>query len=208
MRSHDAPDSLLVDALACRWGEVHADRRPRRVPALGQKLCVDQHVDLAALVSGERLCELDRRRPAADRFGLEASRPELTAEVVGVLDAGRVDDAGGVTEPVTVEAGCSLVDQLVIEDLGERFGVVVAADDRNREDGRRGRHTKAPEGGDQAAPRRISKRQVIDRRWEDIGDLLGNELLGRGHADVRRLGQPPDRCARFPRRGPYAPRRR
>ena len=29
---------------------MHADRRARRVPALGEQLRVDQHVDLAALV--------------------------------------------------------------------------------------------------------------------------------------------------------------
>jgi hypothetical protein len=64
MRPHDPADPLLVDALRRGRREVHADRRARRVPALGEQHRVDQDVDLAALVGGERLGELDRGRAA------------------------------------------------------------------------------------------------------------------------------------------------
>ena len=57
MGPHDPADPLLVDPAARRRRQVHAHRRPRRVPALGEELGVDQDVDLATLVGGERLGE-------------------------------------------------------------------------------------------------------------------------------------------------------
>ena len=51
MASRDASDALLVDPLGGGRREVHADGCAGRVPALGQKLRVDQHVDLSALVA-------------------------------------------------------------------------------------------------------------------------------------------------------------
>ena len=56
--ARDAPDALLVDALGGRRRQMHADGRPRAVPALGEQLCVDQHVDVAALVAREDLGQL------------------------------------------------------------------------------------------------------------------------------------------------------
>ena len=53
-----APDALLVDALGGRRREVHADGRAGAVPALGEQLGVDQHVDVAALVAREDVDEL------------------------------------------------------------------------------------------------------------------------------------------------------
>jgi len=40
---------------------VHADRRPRRVPALGQQHRVAEHIDVAALEAGEDLGQLALR---------------------------------------------------------------------------------------------------------------------------------------------------
>ena len=88
-----APDALLVDPLGGRRREVHADGRARAVPALGQQLGVDQHVDVAALVAREDLDQLALGRLAGDRLRLHALRPEGFGEVVGVAHAGRVDDA-------------------------------------------------------------------------------------------------------------------
>ena len=62
----DAPDALLVDALGGGRREVHADGRARAVPALGEQLRVDQHVDVAALVAGEDLRQLALGRLARD----------------------------------------------------------------------------------------------------------------------------------------------
>ena len=62
----DAPDALLVDALGGGRREVHADGRARAVPALGEQLRVDQHVDVAALVAREDLGQLALGRLAGD----------------------------------------------------------------------------------------------------------------------------------------------
>ncbi len=91
---HDPADALLVDTAARGRREMHADRGARRVPALCEQHRVDQDVDLSALVGGERLGQLERRCLAADRLRLQARGAKLAREVVGVLDAGRVDDPG------------------------------------------------------------------------------------------------------------------
>ena len=90
----DAPDALLVDALGRRRREVHADRRARAVPALGEQLRVDQHVDLAALVAREHRRELALGRLAGDGLRLEPFGAEGFGEVVRVAHARRVDHAG------------------------------------------------------------------------------------------------------------------
>ena len=132
VHAHDPADPLLVDAPRGGRREVHADGRARRVPALGEQHRVDQDVDLAALVGGERLGELHRRRLAADRLGLEPDGAELLGQVVRVLDAGRVDDPGRVLEALAVEARGGLVQRLVVEHRGQGALLEVAADDRHR----------------------------------------------------------------------------
>ena len=193
MDAHDAADPLLVDAPRRGRREVHADRGARRVPALGEQLRVDEHVDLAALVGGERLGEAHRRRPARDRLGLDPGRAELRREVVRVVDAGRVDDARRVVEAVAVHARGGLVQRLVVEGLGEDLLVEVAADDRHRVDRRDRRHAQVAQRRDQAAARGVLQRQVVDRGGEDVGDLLRDQLLGRGHPDVDGLREGADR---------------
>ena len=91
--ARDAPDALLVDALGGGRREVHADGRARAVPALGEQLRVDQHVDVAALVAREDLGQLALGRLARDRLRLHALGAERLGEVVGVAHAGGVDDA-------------------------------------------------------------------------------------------------------------------
>ena len=92
----DAADALLVDAARGGRREVHADRRPGRVPALGEQHRVAEHVDLAALEAGEDLGQLALRRLAGDGLGVDAGVAERRGDVVGVLDAGGVDDARDV----------------------------------------------------------------------------------------------------------------
>ena len=176
---------------------MHADGGARRVPALGQQHRVDQHVDLAALVGGERLRQPYRRRPAGDGLGLQPGGAELLREVVGVVDAGRVDDPGRRVEALAVEARGRLVQGLVVEGRGQRALLEVAADDRDRVDRGRGRHAEAAERRDQAAAGRVGERQVVDRGGEDVRDLLRDQLLGRRHADVDRLREAADRRARL-----------
>ena len=176
---------------------MHDDGRARRVPALGEQHRVDEHVDLAALVGGEDLGELDGRRAPADGLGLQAGGAELLREVVGVLDAGGVDDAGRRVEAVAVEAGRGLVEGDVVEHLGQGLLVEVAADDRHRVDRRGGRDTQAAQRRDQPAARRVDEREVVDRGREDVRDLLRDQLLGRRHPDVDGLGEAADRGARL-----------
>ena len=158
---------------------------------------VDEDVDLAALVGGERLREPRRRRAAGDRLGLEAGGAELLREVVGVLDACGVDDPGSRAEALAIEARGRLVQRLVVEGGGERALLEVAADDRHGVDRGRGGHAEAAERCDEPAARGVAEREVVDRGGEDVRDLLRDELLGRRHADVERLGERPDRGARL-----------
>ena len=114
-----------------------------------------------------------------------------------MVDAGRVDDAGKRVEAVAVERRGGLVQRLVIEHLRELAFVEVAADDRDGVDRRGRRHAQVAQRRDEAAPRGVGERQVVDRRGKDVRDLLGDQLLGRGHADVDRLGERADRGARL-----------
>ena len=101
------------------------------------------------------------------------------------------------SEAVAIEARGRLVQSLVVECGGERALLEVAADDGHRVDRSRGGHAEVPEGCDQAAARSVREREVVDRRREDVRDLLGDELLGRGHADVERVVECTDRAARL-----------
>src|SRR5207247_6351736 len=58
-------------------------------------------------------------------------------------------------------------------------------------------HTEAAERSDETPSRRVSERKVVDRGREDVGDLLRDQLLGRGHPDEKRLVERPDRGARL-----------
>ena len=154
-------------------------------------------MDLAPLVGGECLGQLDRRRPPADGLGLEPGRSELAREVVRVLDSRRIDDPGRGIETVAVEARCGLVEDLLVEDLGQDLLVVVAADDRHGGDRGRGAHAERAQGRDQAAPGGVSERQVVHRGREDVRDLLGDQLLRRRHPDEDGLREAADGRARL-----------
>ncbi len=195
--AHDPADPLLVHAARGRRRQVHADGRAGRVPALGEELGVDEHVDLAALVRRERLGEASGRSASRDGLGLEPGRAELLREVVRVVDSGGVDDPGRRAEAVAVEAGGGLVQCLVVEGCGEGALLEVTADDRDRVDRGRRRDAHAAERRDQAAPGRVAEREVVDRGGEDVRDLLRDQLLRRGHADEERLVECADRPARL-----------
>ena len=197
MDAHDAADPLLVHAARGRRREVHAHRGARRVPALGEQLRVDQDVDLAALVGGERLGESRGRRLPGDRLRLQPGRAELLREVVRVLDPGGVDDSGRGAEALAVETRRGLVQGLVVERGRQCPFLEVAADDRNRVDRGRGRHAHAAERSDEAAPRSVGEREIVHRGREDVRDLLRDQLLGRRHPDVERLVERADRGARL-----------
>ena len=110
-----------------------------------------------------------------------------------MVDSGRVDDARCVVEALAVEARRRLVERLVVERLGEDLLVEVPADDRDGVDRGDGRYSQVAERRDQPAARCILQRQVVDGRGEDVGDLLRDELLGRGHPDVDGLRERADR---------------
>ena len=158
MSAHDASDPLLVDTSRSGRGEVHADGSARRVPPLRQKLGVDQHVDLTALVSRQRLGQFHRGSATADRLGLEPGGAEFLGEVVGVIDARRVDDPGRVVEAIAVEAGGRLVESRVVEHLSQCPLVEVAADDGDGVDRRDRWYAQAAKRRDQPAPGGILQR--------------------------------------------------
>ena len=114
-----------------------------------------------------------------------------------MLDAGRVDDAGKRVEPVAVERCGGLVQRLVVEDLRQLALVEVAADDRHRMDRGGRRDAEIPQRRDQPASRGVAERQVVDGRGKDVGDLLRDQLLGRGHPDIDRLRERANRRARL-----------
>jgi hypothetical protein len=108
-------------------------------------------MSISTLVGGEDLGQPDRRSAAADGFRFQPGSAELAREVVGVIDARRVDDSGRRVEAVPVEARRGLVQRLVVEDLGQRALLEVAADDRDRVDRGCGRHAEGPKWRNQAA---------------------------------------------------------
>ena len=202
--ARDAPDALLVDALGGGRREVHADGRARAVPALGEQLRVDQHVDVAALVAREDLGELALGRLAGDGLRLDPLGAERLGEVVGVAHAGRVDDAGHAVEARLVEVRDGQVERLLVEQFGQlvlvELGVDLAAaqrhlGDRAHADARRDAH--AAQRRDHAAARRLGEVEARGLRREQVGDVAGDQRAGGGHADEDRPGPLADRGARL-----------
>ena len=200
LAARDAADALLVDALGRRRGEVHADRRARRVPALGEQLRVDEHVDVAALVAA--------RIRASSRFGVSPDTPfalmpdvaERLGDVVGVAHAGGVDDAGHAVEARLVEVGDREVERQLIQQLGQHLlvelGVDLAAAQRHlgdRAHARPGRDPHAAQRRDDAAARGLREVEARGLRREEVGDVAGDQRAGRGHADEDRAGPGADR---------------
>ena len=192
----DAADALLVDAPRGGRGEVHADRRPRRVPALGEQHRVAEHVDLAALERGEDLGQLALRRLAGDRAGVDPGGPERGGDVVGVPHAGGVDDAGNLAEARSVEVGDRDVEGLLVEQLGQLLLVEVlvhlAAAQRHLGDRPHpgpGRDADAAQRRDHAAARGLGEVEARGLGREEVGDVAGDQRAGRGHADEDRPGQ-------------------
>ena len=114
-----------------------------------------------------------------------------------MVDSGGVHDSRRVAEPLAVERCRGHVQRLVVEGLGERALLEVAADDRHLVDRCDRRDAQAAQRRDQAAARGVGERQVVDRGGEHVGDLLGDQLLGRGHADVDRVAERTDRSRRL-----------
>ena len=189
----DAADPLLVDPLRGGRREVHADRRPRRVPALGEQHRVAEDVDLAALEGGEGLGQLALRRLAGDGAGVDPEVAHRLGDVVGVLDAGGVDDAGDALEARAVEVGDRDVERPLVEQLGELLLVEVlvdlAAAQRHvgeRPHARPRRDPDAAQRRDHAATRRLGEIEARGLGREEVGDVAGDQGAGRGHADEDR----------------------
>ena len=198
------PDALLVDALGGGRREVHADRGARRVPALGEQLRVDEHVDVAALVAGEDLGELALRRLARHRLGLHPDVAERRRDVVGVAHARGVDDAGDAVEARLVEVGDRQVERQLVEQLGQHLlvelGVDLAAAQRHlgdRAHARARRDADAAQRGDDAAARGLREVEARGLRREQVGDVAGDQRARGGHADEHRLVPVADRRRRL-----------
>ncbi len=211
----DASDALLVDALGGGRREVHADGRAGAVPALGQQLGVDQHVDVAALVAREDLDQLALGRLAGDRLRLDALGAEGFGEVVGVAHPGCVDDAGNAVEARLVEVGDGHVEGLLVEQFGQlvlvELGVDLAAAQRHlgdRAHADAGRDAHAAKRRDHAAARRLGEVEARGLGREQVGDVARDQRAGGGHADEDRPGPVADRGRWSSRPARCAPRRR
>ena len=85
----------------------------------------------------------------------------------------------------------------MVEGLRQCALLEVAADYRHRVNRGRWRNAERPQRGDQPAPGRVGQRQVVDGSGKHVRDLLRDQLLGRGHADVDRVREAADRRARL-----------
>ena len=192
----DPPDALLVDAPRRRGREVHADRRPRRVPSLREQHRVAQHVHLAALECGEDLGQLALGRLAGDGLGVHARGAERGGDVVRVAHARGVDDAGDLAEARAVQVGDGDVEGLLVEEGGQLFLVEVlvhlAAAQRHlgdRPDPWSGRDPDAAKRRDDAPPGRLRKVEARGLGGEEVGDMAGDQRARRGHPDETGSGQ-------------------
>ena len=199
-----AADPLLVDPPRGGRRQVHADRRPRRVPALGEQHRVAEHVDLAALEGGEDLGQFALRRLAGDRAGDDAGLLQRFGDVLGVLDAGGVEDAGRLAEAGLVEVGDRHVEGLLVEQRGQLLLVEVLVDLAfaqrhlgDRPHPRPGRDAHAAQRRDHAAPRRLGEVEARGLGREEVGDVAGDQRPGRGHADEDGAGPGADAGAGF-----------
>ena len=199
-----AADPLLVDAARGGGRQVHADRRARRVPALGQQHRVAEHVDVATLEGGEDLGELALRRLARDRLGVDADVPHRGGDVVRVLDAGGVKDAGDLPEARLVEVGDGHVEGALVEELRQFLlvEVLVHLAAAKRDLGERAnagawRYADAAKRRDHAAARGLGEVEARGLGGEEVGDVAGDQRAGRGHADEHRAVHLADAGARL-----------
>src|SRR4051794_27200472 len=197
-------DALLVDTPRGGRREMHADGRAGRVPALGQQLRVDQHVDLAALVGGEDLGQLALGRLARDGLGLDALLAHGLGDVVGVAHAGGVDHARHAVEARLVEVGDRHVERQLVQQLGQHLlvelDVDVAAAQRHLRDRAHawaGRDADAAQRRDDAAACGLREVEARGLRGEQIGDVAGDERARGGHADEDGAGPGADRRRRL-----------
>ena len=195
MEAHDATNALLVDATTGGRCEVHADGGARRVPALSEQLGVDQHVDFATLVGGKRLGEFARWRASRDCGGFESNRPHRCRNTNGVVDTGGVDDARALPKHVEVVHRGRHVDGVVVERVGELLLVVVATNEPDALERCARRHAHSTERGDDTRQHGLAEREVCNLGWEDIADVLLQQLVGGGHADIGRRIEPSN-CGR------------
>ena len=169
---------------------MHADRRAGRVPALGQKHRVAEHVDVAALERGEDLGELALVRLAGDGARVDADVAHRGGDVGGVLDARGVEDAGNLREARLVEVGDRDVERPLVEELRQLLLVEVlvhlAAPERHlreRANARARRDADAAKRRDHAAARGLGEVEARSLGGEEVGDVAGDQRAGRGHAD-------------------------
>jgi hypothetical protein len=198
--ARDAADALLVDALGRGRREVEADRRARRVPALGEQLRVDEDVDVAALVVGEDLGQLALGRLAETPCALMPSSRKASARFYAWRTPGGVDHARHAVEARLVEVRRREVERQLVEQLGQHLlvelGVDLAAAQRHlgdRAHARARRDAHAAQRRDDAAARGLREVEARGLRREEVGDVPRDERAGRRHADEDRAGPLADR---------------
>ena len=183
---------------------MHADRRPRAVPTLGEQLRVAEDVDLAAFEAGEDLGQFALRRLAGDRLGVDPDRAERFGDVLRVLDARGVEDARRFAEARLVEVGDREVERALVEQRRQLLLVEVLVDLAfaqrhlgDRPHPRAGRDPQAAQRRDDAAARRLGEVEARGLGREEVGDVTGDQRAGRGHADEDGAGPGADAGAGF-----------
>ena len=197
-----AAHPLLVDPPGGGGRQVHAHRGPRRVPALGQQLGVDQHVDLASLVGGEDAGQLALGRLARGGLRLDPGAAHRLGHVVGVPDAGGVHHARHRVEAGLVEVGHGDVERELVQQLGQHLlielGVHLAPAQRDLGDRAHPRPRRDPDAAqrrDHAAPRGLGQVEARGLGGEEVGDVTGDQRAGGGHPDEHGARPAADRGA-------------
>ena len=198
VQAHDPADPLLVHPPARGRREVHAHGRPRArsTPPRGSARSRARSSRRARRPPASRparaaACGPRRRRR---RGRSRASRPRTRS---AWSTPGGVDDARRVAEPALVEVGGREVQRVDVEGCGQLALVEVAADDVDLPERRDRLHPHAPEGRDDAAADGLGEREVGDLGGEHVADVLLEQLVGRGHADVHGLREAADRRGRL-----------
>ena len=129
-------------------------------------------------------------RLARDGAGVDADVAHRGGDVVRVLDAGGVEDAGNLREARLVEVGDRDVERSLVEELRELLLVEVlvhlaAAKRHLRERAHAGarRDADAAKRRDHAAARGLGEVEARSLGGEEVGDVAGDQRAGRGHAD-------------------------
>ena len=211
----DAADSLLVDPPGGRRRQMHADRRPRRVPPLGQEHRIAQHIDLATLEGSKDLGQLALRRFSRNRARHDTGVLKGLGDILCVLHSSGVKDAGNFSKARLVEVCDRKVEGLLVQQRGELLLIEVlinlAFSQRylgDRPHPRTRRNTEATQRRNHAPASCLSEVKARGLSREEVGDVAGDQRPGRRHPNVDGAGPGADAGTGLLTQARYVPHRR